>query len=159
MLKSISLAALIILAAILSSPGHPDAQTSDNVAPVPGPYQAMMPPPAMVTPYPNPGMTQVLPYWMRPQQQTGGPATGNRRQQQYISGWVWSPYAPNTNSGGGQRYYQQSPPQPMPRPAPGYWPGYQQPAYPYGSTPWGGTRPYTSFGAPQGYGVPQPPNQ
>lgn len=166
MFKSVSLAVLILLTVILGAPSHPDAQPADSVAPVPGPYQAMPTPRTMANPTSNPGMTRMLPYWMRPQQPpTGWAANGNPRRRQYISGWVWSPYAPNNaaynrtpNSGGGQRYYHQQT-QPMPGPAPGYRPGYQQPAYPHGRIPWGGNQPYPLYGAPQGYGAPIPPNQ
>ena len=71
-----------------------EAQTGVAVAPpVPGPYRAA-PAARQANPYSNPGRSQNIPYWMRPQ----GPGSAQAARpvpQNYIPGWVWSPYAPN----------------------------------------------------------------
>ena len=181
--KPIALIALVAITAGIVSPSRPVAQSGDKVAPVPGPYQApfqVQPTQRAVTnPYSNPGNGQTLPYWMRqqPPQPGGGAAqAGNPTPQNYIPGWVWSPYAPNAQgaNSGQPRSAPASDNRPnrrqsAPQPGQGYWPGPPPPGY--GMPPWGGQPGYApgfaqggwpsppNYNAPQGYGAPQQPQR
>lgn len=184
MRRSLFLAGLIVLASVIGAPSDPAAQTGGNIAPVPGPYQAMPGARATPSPYSNPGNAPVLPYWMRQGQapsptQAGrtAPAPGNPVQQNFISGWVWSPYAPGgpglapvmapgLTPGltlGFAPQGQGRPPAYGPQPGrqSGYWPGPPRPAYGGGFPGQPGYAPgfwpNTPFAAPPWYGGPQQP--
>ena len=150
---------LIAVALIVELPVQLEAQTGVTVAPpVPGPYRAV-PTPRQANPYSNPGRSQNIPYWMRPQ----GPGSAHAARpvpQNYIPGWVWSPYAPNGPAPGPAQGWTGGP-----RPVgQGGTPTNQPPGY--GMAPWGQPRfaphgqwPAPQYGAPPWFGAPIQPNR
>ena len=164
MLNSLTVSVLIGLAVLFGWSSSLAAQSTQELAPVPGPYSAA-PTPRAATASRSAArsMRQMMPYWMRPSQSRQALQSG-QRQQQFIPGWVWSPSAPAANA---QRQYR-----PAQRPIAAY--GYQNgPRNPYlGPGPmwqqmppwqqqyqgqnWGqNTRPNPAYGAPPQYGGQQ----
>ena len=169
MLKPISLVVLIGLAALGFAPLHlaaQVAQTSDagasSMAPVPGPYRSARSERATPGPVLAAPMAAILPYWMRPQQPPAGRATTVQGEPRYITGWVWSPYAPQ------QRNRLQNRMAANPgnlRPA--FWPGpmvpnyapWPAPGFGIGPAPMRQNWPRRPERAPPRNGAPQIPNQ
>lgn len=143
------IAIVLTVAAAVHVPAPIAAQSGISPAPVPGPYQIIVrQQPVAPTFKPQP-YVQPMPYWMqsqpRPRAQASGaqaaqtqaPAVARAPQQPFISGWNWSPQAPNAqgNTPNPQGYGAAAP-------TPGYFPGYAanqqsrpaQPAPNYGST-------------------------
>ena len=175
MFRSIALFALIVLACVIETTSRVAAQTGGDVAPVPGPYQAMPVAPTQTMPnrYSNPGFAQNMPYWMRqraPQPGGTGPAGNRVIAPNFIPGWVWSPNAPGTQGRGprkSQRQRQGYYPPTGPQTRPGQW-GMPPMGYPWGQPGYGqgygpgngqGMWPNSPYGAPQGYGARMQPNQ
>ncbi len=176
MFKSISLAALMVLATLIGSASNTRAQSGDVVAPVPGPYQSARRPSPPPTAFSASPMGRMLPYWMRPQQPRTGGADAAPGRQQYIQGWVWSPYAPNSPQGRNRPApvipmsgygFQNAPlpgpgwmPQPYrPGPMPGAKSAWGPPGYANGPAPWGRYRPDSPYRTPPRTGAPLTPNQ